>query len=84
MPPAKPVPMCCVSINYTEYLMPADVGMKLVALLNHAIECRPDYTAEGHRYLVMDAPEVRYTSVRPNQIVFPDAMAGKPAQRRLT
>lgn len=74
--------MCCVRINYADYLMPADVGMKLVALLNHAVECSYDY--EGHSYLVKEAPEVRYTSVRPNQIVFPDAMAGKPAQRRLT
>ena len=43
-------PMCCVSIDYRSYLMPADVGMKLVALLTQAVECDRNYTGAGHRY----------------------------------
>jgi hypothetical protein len=81
MTPKQTKPMCCVSIDYRSYLMPADVGMKLVALLNHAVECDRKYTEPGHRYHVKEAPEVAYVSVRPDQIVFP---AGAPAQRRLT
>jgi hypothetical protein len=42
-----------------------------------------DYNTDSCRYLVKEAPDIRYTSIRPNQIVFPDDMTGTPAQRRL-
>lgn len=78
---AKPVPMCCISINYSSYLMPADVGMKLVALMNHAVECSQDYNDAGRRYKVKDAPEVQYASVRPDQVIFPPDVAATGARR---
>jgi hypothetical protein len=67
--PAKPVAMCCVSIGYRTYLMPADKGMKVVELLQHAIECDERYEGiKGPTYQVLDQPEVAYKAVRPNQI----------------
>jgi hypothetical protein len=41
----KPTSICRVSIDHRDYLMPADKGMKLVELLQPAVECRRDYAA---------------------------------------
>jgi hypothetical protein len=76
----KPVSMCCVTIGgFEEFLMPADKGMKLVELLQHAVHCRRDYESHDYRYHVKDAPAVELRLVKPSQIVMPRAGHSQPA-----
>lgn len=64
----KPVPMCCVSIDYRNYIMPADKGMKLVELLQTAFESDKNFADSGYVYSVGEQPEVAFALVKPSQI----------------
>lgn len=64
----KPVPMCCVTIDFRCYIMPADKGMKLVELLQTAFEADKNYADRGYVYGVGDQPEVEFAMVKPSQI----------------
>lgn len=65
----KPVTMCCVSIGYSYYLLPADKGMKLVELLQSAFECERSFGERSAVYEVGIQPEhVTLEIVRPAQI----------------
>ncbi len=66
----KPVTMCCVTLDFKHYLIPADKGMKLVELLQSAFECEKTYEARGgYAYEVREQPEhVSLEIVRPGQI----------------
>jgi len=73
--------MCIVSISHRDYLMPSDKGMKLVELMQHAIECDWDFTGNIHAYIVREQPETRYKSVKPSEIKIPQefpAPSSKP------
>ena len=59
----KPVPMCCVNIDFNYYIMPADKGMKLVELLQTAFKANKNYDDRGYVYGVGDQPEVDRKSV---------------------
>lgn len=65
-----PRPMCCVSIGYQSYLMPADAGMKVVQLMQEALRCDRDFSSSlgGHVYVVRDAPEIELAMVKPSQV----------------
>ena len=65
-------PMCCVSIGYQDFLLPADIGMKLVALMNDAICTKKHYMDKGFVYAVGEQPSVEYVSVRTNQVIVPN------------
>lgn len=65
--PKKPVAMCCVSIGYQDFLLPADKGMKLVELLQSAFQVEKSY-ANRTSYVVGDQPEVELALVRASQI----------------
>lgn len=69
--PAKPVPMCCVTIGYEDFLLPAAEGMRLVQLLQFAVTCHRDFTDRDYRYTAGEAPRVQYTAVQPDQIKCP-------------
>jgi hypothetical protein len=69
--PLKNVAMCCVRIDHFEYLLPADKGMKLVELMQHAVCCDTHYESRGYTYRVHDAPAVEFALVKPSQIVMP-------------
>lgn len=73
--PAKPTPMCCVSISYFDLLLPADKGMKLVEILTHAIEVKKDYDEGGYVYVPQQAPEVQYSAVKTHRIRAPRTSA---------
>lgn len=64
----KPVPMCCVTISYSHYIMPADKGMKLVELLQTAFEADKNYDDRGYVYGVSEQPQVEFALVKPSQI----------------
>jgi hypothetical protein len=67
----KTVPMCCVTIGYTNYLLPADKGMKVVELMQSAFECNERFGAGDSQYEIREQPRVGLEIVRPNQIVQP-------------
>lgn len=64
--------MCCVAIGYQTYLLPSDRGMKLVELLQSAVECERTYDI-GFAYVPGDQPEVTYAVVKASQIKAPSA-----------
>lgn len=64
----KAVAMCCVSINYRDYLLPADKGMKLVELLQSAFETEKEYVERGYTYAIGDQPNVEFCLVKASQI----------------
>lgn len=67
----KPVPMCCVTIGYQEFILPFAAGMKLVELMQNAVTTRRIFNDRSHQYVVGDQPDVEFMAVRPNQIVMP-------------
>lgn len=70
----KPVAMCCVTIDYHQFLMPADKGMKVVELLQSAFHCERRYDeTSNYKYEVGEQPQVEFALVRPNQVVEPAA-----------
>ncbi len=66
-------PMCCVAIGYKTLLMPADKGMKLVELLQYAVECERRY-ASHEAYAVGEHPRVELIMVKPGQIQMPEGV----------
>ena len=69
--PAKPVPMCCVSIGYQDVLLPCDAGMKLVGLMQNAVDTRKHFNGRAYQYVVGDQINVEFVAVKPNQVVMP-------------
>lgn len=68
---SKPVQICCVSIGYDSFIMPADKGMKVVELLQSAFKCNKDYAERGYVYTVGSQPEVELALVRSDQVRAP-------------
>ncbi|MGJ7611804.1 MULTISPECIES: hypothetical protein [unclassified Variovorax] len=64
----KPVAMCCVTIGFDRFLMPADKGMKVFELMQSAIKCELGYGEDRHTYAPGEAPEVECKVVRPDQV----------------
>lgn len=77
--------MCCVSIGYRDLIMPADKGMKLVELLQHAVECERGYE-RPEVYTVGEQPHVQLTMIKPRQIRAPEGAveAGPAPARRIS
>ena len=69
--PAKPVPMCCVSIGYQDFLLPFSAGMKLVELMQNSVVTRKNFDGRAYQYPVGDQPNVEFVAVKPSQIVMP-------------
>lgn len=61
-------PLCCLEIGYRHVLLPADKGMKVLALLQGAIECDERYRDQGVVYVVGEPLRIRFTSVEANQV----------------
>jgi hypothetical protein len=74
--PKKAIPICCVTIGYQSFLMPAAIGMKVVDLMTSEVTCKRDY-AMGEIYVPGDNPTVEYVSVRANQLVKEESQARK-------
>jgi hypothetical protein len=67
----KPVPMCCVTIGYQDFLMPATAGMRFVELMRGAVFCNKGFGGSHYTYEMGEEPVVRYESVKPSQVVMP-------------
>lgn len=62
--------LCVVSIGLgRDLVMPMADGLKLVALLQKAMECNTDYRGDGYKYQVRGAPAVELKMVQPGQLV---------------
>lgn len=74
----KPVAMCCVKIGYDTFLMPSDKGLRVVELLQSAVECREEYGNREYIYYVQDQPRVSLAMVKPSQVrqATPETHAG--------
>ena len=78
--PVKPAPMCFVSIGRLEQLlMPVDDGMKLVKLLQTAVECERNYGERGFFYVPLSEElNVEFALVRANQLCVPKTADKSP------
>lgn len=75
--------MCCVTIGYQDFLMPADKGMRVLEAMQHAVACERNYDRdEGERFFANDAPSVNYKLVRAQQIHLPEGQVQPAAGRR--
>lgn len=73
--------MCVVTIGHMTLLMQADKGMALLALMQHAVECKTGY-AWPETYAVGEQPRIELCMVKPGQIRVPeDAVDAMPARR---
>lgn len=64
----KKAPLCCVTIGFQDYLMPADKGLQVVGLMKEAIPCDKRYD-DSLSYVVSSKPhELGMTIVRETQV----------------
>lgn len=71
--PAKQA--CVVTVGFQSYVLPANKGMELVALLQHAVTCEREFMGTRDIYTVGDQPRVDLSLVKPDQLVFPQGAA---------
>lgn len=72
----KPVQMCCLTLNYTNYILPADKGMKVVALMQSAVPCNEDYEDRQFIYRATEEPTaVEFKLIQPSQLRGPKVSA---------
>lgn len=67
----KPTQMACLTIGYSDYLMPSDKAMKVAELMQHAIACNSNFEGTGYVYTAKETPNVEFSLVRPNQVRMP-------------
>lgn len=78
--------ICCVTIGHQEFLLPVSVGMKVVELMQQAIECRHSYEENGYHYYSGEQPQVEFKLVNPSKLHISggeDGLRISPALRRL-
>ena len=85
--PAKSVQMACLTIGYTDYLLPSAKAMKVAELMQEAVECRSGFDGMQADYTLLQRPvNVAFTLVRPNQVRMPQGetspLPSKPRQLR--
>lgn len=82
---AAPKNLCCVSVGYTHFLMQTEDGMKLMDLMQKAMQCRRSYGDHGYEYEPEEITDLSLEIVRPGQVDLPEApvSASKPRQKRI-
>lgn len=65
------VPMCCVTIDYRDYLLPMDKGIKLVELLQSAVLTEKTFMPDDIDFYAGKPPHLELEPVKPSQIKFP-------------
>ena len=82
--PTKTVQMACLTIGYTDYLLPSAKAMKVAELMQEAVECRPGFDSTQATYTLLQRPvNVAFTLVRPNQVRMPQSETSPlPAEPR--
>lgn len=59
---------CLLAIGHTHLLMPAEQGMAMLKLLQHAVECERESYSWPERYQAGTAPRVEFKLLDPSQI----------------
>lgn len=72
--------LCCVTIGYDNFLMPAGPGMKVVELMQQAIICHKHFEDRDYQYDAGDQPRVSFELVKPARVHMPDGQAITPAR----
>lgn len=62
--------LCALTIGYSTYLLPPEDGMKVMQLMQKAVECERDLarSSADWLYLVRDRPKLELTIVNANQV----------------
>lgn len=60
--------LCCLTIGYREFLMPADKGMKVLALMKGATECNRQYEQGDYVFEAEDEVCIEYRTVKAAQV----------------
>ena len=83
--PSKTVQMACLTLGFTQYLLPSAKAMKVAELMQEAFECEQHYTDRELQYEVQpEQPRVSFALVRPSQVRMPDGQASPiPTKPRL-
>lgn len=83
--PAKPAQLACLTIGFTDYLLPSAKAMKVAELMQDAVECSTGYDDRQQTYTVRDrSVNVAFALVRPNQVRMPNGEpVPVPAKPRL-
>lgn|GEM_PF-1353564 len=72
--------MCCLTVGFVQILLPADAGLKVVALLRGAVEGHLRYDASVDRIFEIDGElGVEYCAVKAGQVRMPKPPAAPPA-----
>jgi hypothetical protein len=61
--------MCCVRIGFVNVLLPADAGLRVVALLKDAVAVDMEYTLEKAFRITGESLEISLTVVKPSQVI---------------
>lgn len=77
-------PLCLVTIGYMRLLLPQAQAIKLYEVASKAVGVEYDYGAAGVKYTVTGPVEIEMTTVRPGQIVMPEASMApaRPARQK--
>lgn len=66
--PAKPVPMCCVTIGYQQFILPFATGMKLVRIDAERIHHAATFRRQIASVRCWRSAKREFVAVKPNQI----------------
>lgn len=75
--------LCCIQIGYRSLLLPADKGLKAMALLQGALEVNEHYKDGEHTYEIDEPIQLRLEMVRASQVRRAAPQSGAPVQRGL-
>ena len=67
--------LCCVTIGYEDFLLPAGPGMKVVELMQQAVTCHKHFEDHGYQYHAGDQPRVSFELVKTAHVRMPDGKA---------
>ncbi|MGQ3055425.1 MAG: hypothetical protein ACT6S0_26855 [Roseateles sp.] len=72
--------MCCLTVGHIQILLPADTGLKVVALLRGAVDGHLRYDATLDRVFEIDGElDVQYCAIKAGQVRMPKPPAAPPA-----
>ena len=60
--------MCCISIGYCDFLLPVDVGTKVIALMQDAVPCETKYAGGKTYHVGREQMEISMSIVKPSQV----------------
>lgn len=80
-PASKPnQAMCCLTVGFVQILLPADAGLKVVALLRGAVDGHLHYDPTVERiFEIKGELDVEYCAIKAGQVRMPKPPVAPPA-----